>query len=470
MKRGILWIAIIAVIAAAVGGVIWWRNRTQDQATAEILRTTEVVRDDLQITTPASGNVIVSRRADLSFPSTGRITAVHIEVGDRVKGGDELARLDDTTLRDAIHQAELTLAQAELSLETLLAPAGEDEVRVAELAIREAVQAMEVAKTSQQLAEARAQQNEERAQRLADDAQEAYETYLDTLDRFGLPEAFAAGVTAAYMEASGNVGVTAVKSEHAIEQARSQWLSAYQRYEQATDRLERLQGGPDEAQIRKAELQIEQAKVGLAQAQADLASARLTAPFGGVIAAVNIQAGTVPPTARPAITLLDDTALYVDLSVDELDIGTLREGQSVQVVLDAYPDATLEGLIDRIGLLPESIGGVIGYPVRVALTDTAGIDVRDGMTASATVITGVREQVLLVPNWAVRTDQSSEEIYTYCHCVEDDVPRRVPIEVGARNDTFTEIISGLNEGQVVALVAETTDLLEMRGPPSQGQP
>jgi hypothetical protein len=73
-----------------------------------------------------------------------------------------------------------------------------------------------------------------------------------------------------------------------------------------------------------------------------------------------------------------------------------------------------------------------------------------------------------VPNWAVRTDQASSETYTYCYCVEGSEITRKPVETGARNETYTQVVSGLEEGETIALVSEERDLFEFQGPPSTG--
>jgi HlyD family secretion protein len=470
MKRAFTWILVLALVAGAVAGILWFRNRDADQrAEQDVLRTGEVIRDNLSITVAASGSVAMQRRADLAFEAPGTVSAVAVEVGDRVTAGQELARLDDTALRETIRRVELDLAQAELNLEMLLQPVDQREIDLAELAIREAALAMTVARSSQELAEARAAQDSARAQRLEADTRDAYESYLASLDEAGLPQAYAAGITAAYMEAQGNVGITQVKSEHAIQQARSQWLSAYERHEAAQNQVARLRAGADEDQVRNVELQIEQVRLNLDQAKADLESTVLTAPFAGVISQVNVRTGTATPTGMPAFILVDDTALYAELTVDEIDIGGIEEGQTAIITLDAYPQALLEGVVDRLALLPDSLGGVIVYPVRIRITDVADTEPRDGMTASATITTGLLEDVLLLPNWAVRTDQSSDEVYTYCYCGADGQLQQVPIEVGARNDTWTEVLSGLEEGMRVALVAETRSLLDIQGPPSRGR-
>ncbi len=469
MKKVITWIIILAAIAGGVWGVFWWREqRAQSRSAAgDVLRTGQVTRGELVISVPASGNVAVNGKVNLSFKLPGNVTAVSVAVSDQVKAGQELARLDTANLERAVRQAEITLEQARLNLETLQKPATEEDIRLAELAIQNAAQALEVARLSKEAAEAQASLSIRSAQDAADKMEEAYEGAVDRLDQMGLPLSYAAGVTAAYMEAEGNVGITQVKAEYQLQQIRSQWLSAYQSYRQAQENLAKLQTGPDADRIRQIELQIEQAQLSLEQAKDNLNNASLSAPFDGVVAAVNIQAGTAAPTGLPAITLLDTSELYIEVSVDEIDIGKIAVGQPASVTVDAHPQAALRGTVERIAATPTNVGGVIAYKLRVKLADTGGLLVLDGMTVSVLIQTDTISDVLLVPNWAVRTDQTSSETYVYR--MVDGVPVRTPLTTGERSDTHTIVTAGLPEGATVALVTETRNLLEMQGPPSRGR-
>lgn len=469
MKKLFTWFIILAVIAAGIGGALWWRNRQAESqsATGDVLRTGQVTRGELVITVPASGNVVASRKVNLSFKLPGNVTSVSVAVSDQVKAGQELARLDATNLERAVRQAEIALEQARVNLATLQKPASEEDIRLAELAIQNAAQALEVARISKEAAEAQASLSIRAAQDAADKMEEAYEGTVDRLDQMGLPLSYAAGVTAAYMEAEGNVGITQVKAEYQLQQIRSQWLSAYQSYRQAQENLAKLQAGPEADRIRQVELQIEQAKLSLEQAKDSLANANLSAPFDGVVAAVNIQAGAAAPTGLPAVTLLDTSELYLEVNVDEIDIGRIAVGQPVSVTLDAHPQTTVRGTVERIAATPSNVGGVIAYKLRVKLADTGELLVLDGMTASVLIQTNTISDVLLIPNWAVRTDQASSETYVYR--IVDGLPVRTPITTGARSDTHTVVTAGLPEGATVALVAETRSLFDMQGPPSMGR-
>ena len=466
MKKWLRRVSIGVLLLVVLAGLSWWlfRPNLRPRPDIAVLRTGTVRRGTLNVTVSAGGNVQALREAQLAFDTAGSITEINVAVGDMVRQGDTLARLDTTSLEDALREAELSLAQAELNLQTLRKPADSADLELAKLRMQEASQAMKVAELSRAVAEARAANDVDRARELAEDAARAYQDYLEMLDRYGLPEGLAAGITAVYMEAEGNVGITQLKGDYAIQQAKSQWASAYQRYVQAQRDLSKLESGTDTYQIRLAELQVASAKLNLEQRRADLEAAELRAPMDGVITSSDIEIGDTVIAGQPVITLLDEKSLIAELTVDEIDIGKLQVGQPVTLTLDAYPDIALQGAIDQIGILPRQRSGVVNYGVRVHLMEPTSIAIRQGMTVNAVVTIQEVPDMLLIPSWAVRTDQATGDVYTYR--LKDGIPERVTLQIGLFNETWSEVRAGLEEGDTVALVSEATKLLEFHGPPS----
>lgn len=470
MKKVIRWASVLLALAIIVGGIWWWQRETDAQSqAAEILRTAEVTRGDLEITVPTSGNVVAHRNTDLHFDAPGIVAQIHVEVGDHVAEGETLAHLEAAALERAVAQAELALEEAQLQVQMLRKPPSEEDIQLAELAVQNAAQSLKVARLSQASAEMQGATSLEMAQDALEKVQDAYEATIDQLQKHGMPLSYGAGATAAYMEAEGNVGITQAQSEHQVEQARSQWFAAYQTYQQAAKNLADLKAGPDELDIRRAELQVEQAKVQLERARSNLAATTLTAPFDGVISAVNMTEDAMAPTQMPAITLLDDREFYVDVTVDEIEIGKVAVGQTAEVTLDAYPNTPITGAITQISALPSRSTGLIAYPVRIRLTDPAAVEIRAGMTANAIVRSRRIENVLLAPNWAVRTGQREGAPYIYSYYLQNGQPVQTEVVIGASNETHTHILEGLEAGQTVVLVIEETNLLEFSGPPSRGR-
>ncbi len=464
MKRWRIVLLFLGVVAVGAGLYLWQRGVGGPSAEgAEVLRTAVVESGTLDLTVVTSGNVVARQRAQVGFDRAGVVAEVLVEEGDRVEAGQPLARLECRDLERAVRKAEIGLEEARLRLAQLTRPADEMEIELAQLAVEVAAQAMASAAKQQTVAELQGSQSIRLAEEARDEAKDAYESVSQRLEQAGLPASYGAPVTAAYMEAEGRVGIAHVKADRQTQQARSRWLAAYQNYRQAQEQLRRLQEGPEVDEVRRVRLQIEQARLALEQAQAALAQATLEAPIAGVVAAVNVQKGLPTVAGGVAVLLLDDSIFYVDVTVDELEVGRVAKGAMAEVTLDAYPGVVLTGTVTQIAAMPTNVGGLIAYQVRVQLNEAKDVIVRDGMTANVVIHVGRVEDVLLVPNWAVRTDQESGE--TYAYVLRDGVPVRVVVRVGERDEHHTAILDGLVEGEKVALVVESRSLLEMRGPP-----
>lgn len=456
MKKIFTWIIILALIGGGVAAYFWWRG---EQATAQqssnILRTGQVTRGDLNITVVASGNVAVNNKLDVRFDSTGIVDRVYVQVNQQVQAGDVLAQLETTDLERAVQQTTLALEQATLNRDILTKPVAAEDVELARLNVQSAAQALEVARIGKQTAQADADAMIVQAQRAREQAYNDYSNQQSEDARLK------------FENAEEQEYIARMNAEVTEEQAQSQWLAAYNRYQQAVENLRKLEEGPDEQQIRQAELQIEQAQLNLEQAQAQLNGARLTAPFAGLIAEVNVQEGVQASLSTAAFTLVDDSQFYVDVTVDEIDIGKISIGQTAEVTLDAYPSSVISGVVESIAPGALNVGGIISYRLRVRLPPPSGGDesggrIRDGMTANVVIHTDTVEDVLLVPNWAVRSDQSTGETVLYCYVLRSDgVPERRTITRGRYDETSTEILSGLEAGETVALVTEERDLLDL---------
>ena len=134
----------------------------------------------------------------------------------------------------------------------------------------------------------------------------------------------------------------------------------------------------------------------------------LIAPWDGVVTAVNIVEGTLAAPSTPAIQLADNSRYHIDVQVDEADIASIAENQPVEIELDALPAQKLGGHVDRVApSATASANGVIAYPghgLRSIPTDTP---LRSGMSATSTITSDSRTNVLLIPNRAVQIERES---------------------------------------------------------------
>ncbi len=337
-------------------------------------------------------SIVGNRASDLRFSIPGVVDEVNVKTGDSVTKGQQLARIDSRDLQRAVDIAYIALEQAQLNLTSITRESNQQDIELAEIAIQDATNALAVAAKNKELAAAQAELSNRMARETRDNVQEVYLEFQKTLERYNLPYAYGAGINAANMEAEGNVGITALKGNYNLQQAESAWWSAYNGLLQAQKTLEDLRSDIDEDKVKQAELQIEQAQLNVEQAEQRVKDAVIIAPYNGTITSVNIIKGLSAPVGLPAFTLLDNNKLYADVSIDEIDIGKINVRQSTDITLDAYPDETLEGMVEEIEDVPNNQSGIVSYKVRISIDNPKTTQPRDGMTASVFIKTRTVEQ------------------------------------------------------------------------------
>lgn len=160
-----------------------------------------------------------------------------------------------------------------------------------------------------------------------------------------------------------------------------------------------------EAQLRVSEAQVKQAEAALNAADLELKYTVIRSPVDGVVVARNVEVGqTVASSfATPNLFLiaLDLTKMQVDTNVSESDIGGITEGKDAAFTVDAYPGVRFEGVIRQVRLAPINVQNVVTYNVVVAV-DNEDLRLKPGMTANVSIIVAQKDQVLKVPNAALR--------------------------------------------------------------------
>ena len=158
----------------------------------------------------------------------------------------------------------------------------------------------------------------------------------------------------------------------------------------------------------------------------------------------------------PAMTILNEDAYHITVQVDEIDIDRVEVGQPAAITLDALPDAPLTGTVSEIAPTSTSTTGVVTYLVTINIADDAA-NLRPGMSASAAITVDEIDAVLVVPNWAVRLNRETGEAFVLVRRADGTV-EEVVVETGLRNESASEVLSGLNEGDVVVLTNEREGL------------
>lgn len=459
-KKWWMIVVILALVGVGYSGYrLYGRLTTQQNVAvaAEVEQETVVVeRGTLRVTVEGSGNLAPERELSVAFASGGKVTEVLIEVGDAVKAGDVLARLDDVDARQAVADAELQVRQAEINL-ALAQVDAEAGLAQANLEAAQADYERVVtnnAHTGDQLTSARITLKQ--AQEALADAQENYDNAWDSArdwelqvqpyktrlenDRDSTTTALEkAKDSLVVAQASYNLAVIGI-DKSATQDAEIKVLNA------------QITLDKEPIQLEQTQLSLEQARFKLATAQRNLEETVLAAPADGVVTALNVQAGEWAAGNQAAVVLSDLTTMVVDIGLDESDVAHIALGQATLVTLDAFDDVELSGVITAIAPKANTQAGVVLYPVTITLDPTA-VPIRAGMTADVEIVTGSAADVLIVPLKAIRSDEGQHFVLRKLRAGETDPTGSisVPVELGLVTDAYAEIRSGLEEGDVVNL-------------------
>ncbi|HID86942.1 MAG TPA: efflux RND transporter periplasmic adaptor subunit [Anaerolineae bacterium] len=192
------------------------------------------------------------------------------------------------------------------------------------------------------------------------------------------------------------------------------------------------------------EKQVALAEVALEEAKARPAEAQIIAPFAGTVTAIEVREGENVGALVPLITLSDLTTLEIVAQIDEIDVAEVAVGQKAQIRLDAFPGEELAGTITRVAPAATTERGSTIYQavVRFERTD---LPLRLGMGANLRITTLEKADVLLVPNRAIQPIGRKRVV----RVLEGGNVREVEVVTGLSNESETEIVEGLREGEVV---------------------
>ena len=439
-------VAVIVILAASA--LTWWTyqrlgTRPQTRAQPEY-ETLTVQRGTIVASISATGVLEPEATRAVSFEMAGKVTQVYVSEGDVVQAGDVLARLDDTDLTLQLRQAEANLRAAEAQLaqlKTSPAPADIEAARAALAAAQAAYEDLLAGPDPDQIASAEAAV--ERAKVQLDQAQAAYDMIKWRPDAARLPQAIQLQLaTIEYKQAQAQLRLAKKPPKDA------QIAQALANIAQAQANLDRLLRGPDPNQIAAQEAAVARARVAVEQARRALEKTILRAPISGIVSAVNVSEGQLTSTGQPAFTIVQVRPLHTTVQVDELDVAQVREGQIARITVDALPDREFAGVVTYIAPMPTVQAGVVTYEARVELQDDDPA-LRPGMSVSVEIITAQAEDVIVIPNRVMRVNRETGEFFV--DKLVDGLPMRTKVEVGLRNDQFSEIVSGLEEGDVIVI-------------------
>ncbi len=207
---------------------------------------------------------------------------------------------------------------------------------------------------------------------------------------------------------------------------------------------------------RQYSLNLQKAEDAVKKAKQELMKTEILAPFDGIVVDVGVkendQLSSFDYSSVTAVHLVDTKTVKMEGVVDEIDIYQVEVGQEAIVTVDALPDVEVKGKVTFISPFGTEETGVVEFAVTISL-EPAEVELRGGLTATADIIVEKHENVLLIPNRAVKGLVGDYWVEVVIDEATEEVEKR-QVVLGAQDAKFTEVISGLEEGEKV--MAEAT--------------
>ena len=496
MKK-LLYIGILSALLLTLPGC--GNTYAMEQFSDFSVDTVKASRKQLESTVDVAGVLTPNNTAVVSAKLSGSVNAVNASVGQKVKAGDVLVSLDtkelDAQLASAKAAYNSTQSQADLAKVNLDAAqsgldvthsAVNDQVDAAKIGLDAAKIALDAAteQSNLQLQQSQLQIDQaqigiQNAQNNLNSANDALDTAQKNFDRTKQlvesdvsPQAnldsaqsslntAQAGVRAA--QSGLEQAQTALKTAQAaynmaVQSSKASKDAAQSKYDSAKASYNQASGSGAQSQIVTAQGRVDTAKeqykvsssTALEQAQAavnaievQLPNAQISANISGVVVNRNINEGEIAAAGTPLFTLADVSKLKLKGTISQDALPFVKEGQNVDVVIDIYPDKTFPGTVTGVGPIAVSTGSY--FPCEITI-DNPDDGITAGVSAHAAIhITG--SDHICVPNSAVVQNNGQ----TYVFVINGNIAYKKEIVSGLKNDSETEILRGVDEGEAVAV-------------------
>jgi HlyD family secretion protein len=470
--RPALVIAGVVVAALVVGGVLMSRSGPAQASTSYH----EVRRGDFLVSIVEGGSLEAVREVAVrsEVEGTARIIDI-VPEGTYVRRGDLIVELDSAAAQDSVNQQLITFERAQFAL-TQAEEQLEIQRSVVESEVRAALLKVEFARTDfKRYMDGEARQNLRQAEI---DIRNIEENMLINGERFERSrELFEQGFETKRTVDSDNLAF--LQSTLNLERATNNlWMlqefdhpRRQRQLESALDEaMEELERVRMQGQRRMAQYEadvitqrntLELNRTKLERDQRQLAASKIYAPQDGLVvypvsgnrfsSESLIEPGATVRNRQEIIKLPDIDEMKLTIRVHESQVNMVRVGQPTFVVLDSMPDVRLQGVVSRVGLLPDASSRWANPNLKVYVTDiliTSKLpDVKPGVSASAEIVVTNLQDVVTVPMQAVTTRNGRPVVYV----AQGRTSSPVPVEVGMYNTRFIQINSGIQEGDRVLL-------------------
>lgn len=396
---GVVAVILIVVVAARSGG-------TKEA----VYQTVPAERGTLVASIGATGSVRAKQSAVLIWQTTGIVDAVNVDVGTRVTHDEVLASLDKTSLNQNIILAEADIESSKKALEDLL---NSDTARAQALRTLDSAEAA---------------------------YEKAYNWRMQLNGKVDIKDYYYQNGILQVRQYRGYAG------KETIADADESLALTEAKLDDARRAYARLKDGADPADVSAAEARV-------AAAQSTLNLAFIAAPFDGTITQASPSVGDQVSAGTTAFRIDDLSHLLVDLQVSEVDINSVFVGQTATLTFDAILGKQYTGKVVEVGQSGDTVQGVVSFTVTIELTDADEL-VKPGMTAAVTVVVEEVNDVILIPNRAVRLVDGDRVVYK----LVDGQPEQVKVKLGSSSDVESVLVEGdIKEGDAIILNPPSTN-------------
>lgn len=496
---------IIPLLACVLAGAVALRflGGGQSTAAAGLTYTTAAVeRRDITAQITGSGSLEAANSYSVTSLAEGSILTADFEEGDQVEEGTVLYTIDASDLSGSLEQAQLSLEQAQRSYDSRLKDLEKLSVtapeagRVLSLEVEEGddvsagqtvatlrnsdVMTLTVPFLADEAAGFRVGQNALVTLESTFETLEGTVSKIDRIDtvlegnmivRYVTVEVANPGALSVNQTGSVTVDGCVSAGSAAFAYAAEENITAEVSGQVAAiracegDRVSRgdviltLTSDSVDDSVQSAADSLRNAELSLESRQDQLDNYTVTSPIRGTVIDKNYKAGETSETGKVLCSIYDLSYLTMTLSVDELDISDIAVGQRVEITADAVEGKIYTGVVTKVSVAGTSSGGTTTYPVTVRIDETEGL--LPGMNVDAAITLQSASDVLAIPSGAlnrgntvlVTADSPSAANGT---AIEGGEYYSVPVEIGASDSSYIEIISGLQEGDTVAYIPTTS--------------
>jgi RND family efflux transporter MFP subunit len=204
---------------------------------------------------------------------------------------------------------------------------------------------------------------------------------------------------------------------------------------------------------RAVSLNLQLAEIAMKNAKDALMKTEILAPFDGTVVYIGVkeddQLSAFDYSSKVAVHLVDTKTVEMKGTVDEVDIYKVKEGQEVIIAVDALPDVSVSGNLTFISPFGTQQAGILNFAVTIALEPT-DVELKGGLTATGEIVVDTRENVLLIPNRALKGSPRDQWVEVMVDEAKKVTEKRT-VTLGLQNDKTREVLSGLQEGEKVVV-------------------